>query len=141
LIETLPFYDARFRSAELKSGGAGKRRRLITRRKKYMDINTLRVFNSIHSLGITEEEFADLESEQTHIERTGLYIRSIKKDYAICVSHDDLKHPIVIKKLDKTIQTPSRVLFKTLITFDNLPPEIYPPRHRTISCHGRRDQT
>ena len=90
-----------------------------------MDISTLRVFNSIHSLGITEEEFADLESEQTHTDRTGLYVRTIKRNYALCVSHDDLKHPIVIKKLGKTILTPSRVLFKTLITFDDLPPEIY----------------
>lgn len=89
-----------------------------------MDINALRVFDSIHSLSITEEEFADLESEQKHTERTGLYIRCVKFGYSICVSHDE-NHKIIIREMKKEFPTPSRVLFKTLITFDELPEEIY----------------
>lgn len=89
-----------------------------------MDINALRVFDSIHSLSITEEEFADLENEQKHTERTGLYIRCIKYCYSICVSHDE-NHKIIIREMKKEFPTPSRVLFKTLITFDELPEDIY----------------
>ncbi len=89
-----------------------------------MDINALRVFNIIHSLNITEEEFADLENEQKHTERTGLYIRCIKKGYSMCVSHDE-NHQVVIREIRKEIPVPSRVLFKTLITFDDLPKQIY----------------
>ncbi len=59
-----------------------------------MDVNALRVFNIIHSLNINEEEFADLENEQKHTERTGLYIRCIKKGYSMCVSHDE-NHQVV----------------------------------------------
>jgi hypothetical protein len=89
-----------------------------------MDINALRVFDSIHSLSITEEEFTDLEIEQKHTERTGLYIRCVRFDYSIGVSHDE-NHKIIIREIKKKFPVPSRVLFKTLITFDELPEEIY----------------
>jgi hypothetical protein len=89
-----------------------------------MDINALRVFDSLHSLGITEEEFGDLEKEQKALDRTGLYIRCVKMGYFIGVSHDE-KHQIIIKETKKSFPTPCRVLFKTLITFDELPAEIY----------------
>jgi len=101
-----------------------------------MDINSLRVFNVLHKLGITEEEFAGLEDEQKHAERTGLYVQCIKKGYAICVSHDD-RHTILIQKLKKACHVPGRVLFKTLITFDNLPDEIY--ALHAISQYRRSD--
>ncbi len=101
-----------------------------------MDINSLRVFNVLHKLGITEEEFRGLEDEQKHAERTGLYIRCIKKGYAVCVSHDD-RHTILIQKMKKDCLAPSRVLFKTLITFDNLPDEIY--TLHAISQYKRSD--
>lgn len=89
-----------------------------------MNIDALQVFNALHSLNITEEEFADLEQEQKHTERTGLYIGCIKKGFSICVSHDQ-NHKIIIKKIKEGIPTPSRVMFKTLITFDGLPEEVY----------------
>jgi hypothetical protein len=89
-----------------------------------MDINALRVFDSLHNLSITEEEFADLEREQKATDRTGLYIRCIKSGYSICVSHDE-NHKIIIREIKKEFPVPSRVLFKTLITFDDLPEEIY----------------
>ena len=88
-----------------------------------MDINALRVFDSIHSLSITEEEFADLEIEQK-ADRTGLYIRCIKFGYSVCVSHDE-NHKIIIREIKKDFPAPCRVLFKTLITFDELQEEIY----------------
>jgi hypothetical protein len=89
-----------------------------------MDINALRVFDSLHSLGITEEEFSDLENEQKATGRTGLYIRCLKNGHFMGVSHDE-NHKIIIREIRKDIPTPCRVLFKTLITFDELPDEIY----------------
>jgi hypothetical protein len=89
-----------------------------------MDINALRVFNALHSLSISEEEFALIEGEQGHTERTGLYIGCLKKGQSICVSHDE-NHKIIIKNIKSKFPTPCRVLFKTVITFDDLPPEVY----------------
>lgn len=89
-----------------------------------MDINALQVFNVLHSLDITEDEFEDLEQEQKHVERTGLYIGCIKKGFSICVSHDQ-NHKIIIKRIKEGMPSPSRVMFKTLITFDGLPEELY----------------
>lgn len=92
-----------------------------------MDLNALRVFDSLYKLKITEEEFAYIEEEQTHIERTGLSIMAVKRDYSICVSHDE-KHQIIIKRIEfnqKLPQPKSRILFKTLISFQDLPEEVY----------------
>ncbi len=89
-----------------------------------MDINALRVFNALHSLSISEQEFALIEGEQGHTERTGLFIGCAKKGQSICVSHDE-NHKIIIKKIKAEFPTPCRVLFKTAITFDDLPPEVY----------------
>lgn len=93
-----------------------------------MDINALRVFDSIYKLKLTEKDYEQLEYEMNDSDKTGLYIQTIKKEYAICVSHDE-KHQIIIKKLkakDNIKITPrSRVMFKTLIKMVNLPQEIY----------------
>lgn len=88
-----------------------------------MDITSLRVFNVLHALDISEQEFSDLEDEQKHTDRKGLYIRCIKKGYSICVSHDE-KHSIIIKEIKSISTTPSRILLKTLVTFD-VPDEIF----------------
>ena len=88
-----------------------------------MDITSLRVFDVLHDLDISEQEFSDLEDEQSHTERTGLFIRCIKKGFSICVSHDE-KHSILIKEIKGITATPSRILLKTLITFD-VPDEIF----------------
>ena len=91
-----------------------------------MNVEALRVFNGLYKLGITEEEFQDIEEEQTHSERTGLYIACVKKGKIIAVSHDE-KHKIVIKLMKGKIHpvAQSRILFKTLITFKALPDNIY----------------
>ncbi len=90
-----------------------------------MDINALQVFNSMYRLGITNEEFRAIEEEQKHTGRTGLSIKCVKKGYCICVSHDE-KHEIVIKKINYKVNLANtRILFKTLITFEDLPEEIY----------------
>jgi len=76
---------------------------------------------------MTEQEFLDIEEEQKHTERTGLYISAVKKGYCVCVSHDE-KHRIIIKKIQHGDQLPpaqSRILLKTLITFSDLPEQIY----------------
>lgn len=94
---------------------------------KYVNIDALRVFNAIKKLGITEKEFQDILEEQSHTERTGLSLKTDKKGYCIGVSHDE-NHTIVIQKIvkqGKIPKTPSRILFKTLITFEDLPEEVY----------------
>ncbi len=87
-----------------------------------MDIITLRVLNTVHKLNISEEEFKDIEREQGEIDHTGIYIATVKKKHAVYVNHDD-KHRIMIKKGD--FEYPSRILLKTLITFKNVPEQIY----------------
>ena len=92
-----------------------------------MDINSLRVFDSLYKLKISEQEFSEIEDEIRHEERTGLSIKAVKKGFSICVSHDE-KHKVIIKKIEfdgKLPQPKSRVLFKTLILFEDLPDEIY----------------
>lgn len=91
-----------------------------------MDLNNLRVFNALYKLKITEEEFKEIEEEQKHEERTGLCINLIKKGKIIGISHDQ-KHSIIIKEIkgDIKVKPKSRVLFKTLISFLDLPQEIY----------------
>ncbi len=91
-----------------------------------MDINALRVFNALYRLGITETEFKEISKEQSHTERTGLCVNLIKKGNIIGVSHDE-RHQIIINKISGTIkvQPKSRVLFKTLIPFMELPQEVY----------------
>jgi hypothetical protein len=88
-----------------------------------MDITSLRVFDILHDLEITEQEFTDLETEQNHTDRKGLFIRCIKKGYSICVSHDE-KHSILIRKIEGITTTPSRILLKTLVTCE-VPDEIF----------------
>jgi len=88
-----------------------------------LDLNALQVFNSLYKLGITDEEFRAIEEEQRHTERTGLSVKCVKEGYCICVSHDE-KHQIIIKRIPKG-KPNTRILFKTLITFDDLPEEIY----------------
>ena len=90
-----------------------------------MDINALQVFNCLHALGITDDEFKAIGDEVSHKERTGLSIKCVKKGCAICVSHD-MRHNIVIKKFKtKRDLRNMRILFKTLILFEDLPDEIY----------------
>ncbi len=89
-----------------------------------MDINALRVFNALHSLSISEKQFALIEGEQKHTERTGLFIGFTKKGQCVCVSHDE-NHKIIIKSTKAKFPTPCRVLLKTAITFDDLPQEVY----------------
>lgn len=89
-----------------------------------MDINALRVFNVVHRLAISEAEFASIENELAQKDRTGFYVACIKKRQAICVSHDD-GHSILIKQFKTKFPAPCRILFKTVITFDDLPPEVY----------------
>lgn len=87
-----------------------------------MDMITLRVFNETHKLGITEQEFEQIEEEKKHRERTGLAVMFCKKGHYVCVSHDD-KHKIIIKDLGLSadIPLPARILFKTLIIGMDLP--------------------
>ncbi len=91
-----------------------------------INIEALRVFNSLYKLGITEQEFTEIREEQKHEERTGLSINLVKKGKIIGVSHDE-KQSIVIKKVRGDIKPipKSRILFKTLITFKDIPEEIY----------------
>jgi len=88
-----------------------------------VDINALQVINSLYKLGITKEEFKRIEEEVNHTERTGVFIATVKKGYAVCVLHDD-DHRIALRKIPNA-KPNSRILFKTLITFDDLPEQVY----------------
>ena len=63
-----------------------------------MDFLTLKVFDRLHKLGISDEEFQDIERETKCKDKTGLYIAAAKKDVFVCVSHDE-KHKIVIQEI------------------------------------------
>ncbi|MFH0874744.1 MAG: hypothetical protein V1859_02315 [archaeon] len=92
-----------------------------------INIETLRVFNALKKLGITETEFSEIEKELNSRIRTGLAIVCVKQDYSICVSHDE-RHQIVIRKIvyeNKAPMAKSRILFKTLTNINDLPDEIY----------------
>lgn len=89
-----------------------------------MDILTLRVMDGIHKLGITEEEYVDIQREVNDDSKTGVYIAAIKReDVCICVCHDE-RHKIAIKGLISKVPK-SRILFKTLVTFQDIPYWVY----------------
>lgn len=92
-----------------------------------MDINMLRVYDSIYRLGLTEKEYQDIETEQKQTNHTGIYIAAVKKGKSICVSHDE-KHRIVIKDIQHNNSpppAPSRIIIKTLVTFPDVPEKIF----------------
>lgn len=95
-----------------------------------MDIPTLRVYNELYKFKLTEEEFKDLQREKKDREKRGQYIGCVKKingeDYVVAVSHDT-NHDIIIKRGGRTTtpEPKSRVLFKTMITFKDIPEEVY----------------
>src|SRR3989338_9219826 len=101
-----------------------------------MDINCLRVMNSLYNLGLNEGEFKNIADEVNHTERTGFSVKAVKGNKVIGISHDE-KERIVIKNKSEFKTDPksgTRILFKTLIIFDALPEEIY--TLHTI-CHYR----
>lgn len=87
-----------------------------------MDIITLRVINEVHGLGLTEAQLQDIETETQAKERSGQYVAARTKDSAVIVDHDE-KHVIELK--DIVCPAPSRILFKTLITFKDVPDYFY----------------
>ncbi len=102
-----------------------------------MDINCLRVMNSLHKLGVTEQEFKDIAEEVSHTERSGFSIKAVKNGKVIGIDHDN-KHNIVIKnagdfsKVESSgdlsgleLKPNTRILMKTLVNFDDLPEQIY----------------
>src|SRR3989338_5577696 len=92
-----------------------------------MDINCLRVMNSLYNLGLNEGEFKNIADEVNHTERTGFSIKAVKGNKVVGISHDE-KERIVIKNKSEFKADPKqnmRILFKTLITFNELPEEIY----------------
>lgn len=85
----------------------------------------LRVFNSMHELGIKDCDFKKIESEEKDTSKTGIAnMLNLKDKYLVYVNHDD-KHSIYLKEFDNKLETPSRILFKTLITFEPVPKEVY----------------
>ena len=68
-----------------------------------MDICTLRVFNELHDLGMTEADFTEIEEEAKHTERSGLWIQYIKDKNVVGVNHDS-NHKIFINSYEKEIE-------------------------------------
>ena len=97
----------------------------------------LRVFDSMHNLGIKEEDFQNIEAETKDTQKTGIAnILIAKKKYLIYIDHDE-KHSIYLKEFNNDLEVPSRILFKTLILFDPIPKEIY--TLHTIGSYRSRD--
>lgn len=91
----------------------------------YMNIESLRVFDYLHKLKLSEEVYKNIEEEQSHTERTGISIKAVINNYYVCISHDE-EHKIIIKEISKVkLQPNTRILLKTLVTFDELPEEVY----------------
>lgn len=92
-----------------------------------MDINCLRVFNSLHSLGLTESEILNVEKEWKNDAR-GKCCMYVKNGYLIGVEHDiqtyteKRSHSIYISKDDYPV--PCRILLKTRVMFEP-PKEVY----------------
>lgn len=106
-----------------------------------MDGCTLRVFNELHNLGMTEADFTEIEEEASHKERSGLWIQYVKDKNVVGVNHDS-GHKIFINSYEREIErgritaTPkTRILLKTLITFKDVPLEVY-TLHRTAKYRG-----
>ena len=96
----------------------------------------MQVMNSLYNLGVSEDEFKTIADEVAHSERTGFSIKAIKDNKVIGISHDE-NHRIVIKKISDfkaEVKPHTRILFKTLISFEELPDKIY--TLHTI-CHYR----
>lgn len=92
-----------------------------------MNIITLRVLNHLYKVGLTEQELEVIEEETKHKERSGISVRAVRKDKIIGINHDN-KHSIFViknKPVFKEVKPNMRLLFKTLITFDEIPAEIY----------------
>jgi hypothetical protein len=105
-----------------------------------IDSTTLRVFDSLHDLGMTEADFVEIEDEAKHTERSGLWIQYIKDKNVVGVNHDS-GHKIFINSYEKEIERGriaakprTRILLKTMITFD-VPEEVY-ILHRTAKYKG-----
>jgi len=88
-----------------------------------MDINTLRVYNVIHKLGITDIEFDTISKELDCVEHSGTFIAKVTPKFMVWINHD-AKHNIEIVPNHSKLMTPCRILFKTYFTFDT-PKEIY----------------
>ena len=88
-----------------------------------MDINNLRVYNAMYNLKLSEEDFEKIQTELDS-KNSGVANMNYTKGYMIYIHHDN-NNDIHIKKAKKGIPTPSRILCKTLITFQNIPEQIY----------------
>jgi hypothetical protein len=88
-----------------------------------MDLNTLRVYNVINKLGITELEFDNISKELLLVEYTGTAVMKVTEKFMITINHDD-KHKIEIVPNHSKLSSPGRILFKTYFTFE-VPIEIY----------------
>lgn len=88
-----------------------------------MDINALRVFDALHKLNISEDAYRDLQNE-VNTDHTGIYFGAIVKNLSIGINHDN-KHSLFIRHAGKDLKEKTRILFKTYITFKDLPDEIY----------------
>jgi len=91
-----------------------------------MNIQTLRVFNELKNLKLTDNDFESLEKEQSDKKRTGVFIQAVRGNKYIGVNHDK-KHSIVIAEFTKEeiIVPESRILFNVLLTFKDVPEQLF----------------
>ena len=88
-----------------------------------MDGLALRVYNSMYSLGLTEEQIVKIEEEARSTNRGIANMALCKGKYIVYVDHDE-KNVINVKKMEKKIPVPSRIITRVLVDFE-IPEEAY----------------
>jgi hypothetical protein len=95
-----------------------------------MDLDTLKGYNHINNIGITDTEFDKIEREVKDRSKYGICVPVTKDNCYITINHDNDKtikisgRMIRMAKGGGTITTPFRLLFNTIILFD-IPKEIF----------------
>ena len=104
-----------------------------------MNIESLRVFNHLNNLKLDNDDFERIINEQKHVDRSGVWIGSVKEKGIIIISHDE-KHSIkIVSKIDDRLKAGDRIMFKTLVRIKDLPEEVF--RLHSIAQYRSLDKT
>ena len=89
-----------------------------------MDGLALRVYSSMYNLGLTEDQIVKIEEEARSTTTRGVANMALcKGKYVVYVDKDE-KNVINVKKMEKKIPVPSRIITRVLVDFE-IPEEAY----------------
>jgi hypothetical protein len=106
-----------------------------------MNVETLRVFNAMYELGLTEEQIISVKKEAESGKSGMKNFYKVKyngKHHLVYVDHNKRDENIRIKKCNIDLPLPSRIICKTLIEFDP-PDEVY-ALHQIGRYHSYGDE-